>query len=119
MSTPDFINIVEVGPRDGIQNERRIIPLEVKLSLIHRLQKTGLQVIESTGFVHPLWVPQLADAERIMQQIKPMANIRYPVLVPNMTGMRRALDAGVKEIAVFTAASEAFNQKNIILQLLG
>ncbi len=113
MSTRGFINIVEVGPRDGIQNERRIIPLEVKLSLIHRLQRTGLQVIETTGFVHPLWVPQLADAERIMQQIRPMPNIRYPVLVPNMTGMERALAAGANEIAVFTAASEEFNRKNI------
>jgi len=113
MDTPDFINIVEVGPRDGIQNERRIIPLEVKLSLIHRLQQTGLQVIETTGFVHPLWVPQLADAERVMQQIQPVRNLRYPVLVPNMKGMERAIAAGAKEIAVFTAASEEFNRKNI------
>ena len=113
MSTPEFINIVEVGPRDGIQNERRIIPLEVKLSLIHRLQRTGLQVIETTGFVHPLWVPQLADAERIMDQIKPLPNLRYPVLVPNMKGMERAVAAGAREIAVFTAASEEFNRKNI------
>jgi len=113
VSTADFINIVEVGPRDGIQNEQRIIPLEVKLSLIHRLQQTGLRVIETTGFVHPLWVPQLADAEHIMRRIKPGADIRYPVLVPNMRGLERALEAGAKEIALFTAASEAFNQKNI------
>lgn len=113
MKTPDFVNIVEVGPRDGIQNERRLIPLEIKLELINRLQKTGLKVIETTGFVHPLWIPQLADAERLLRHIQPVANIRYPVLVPNMTGMERALAAGAQEIAVFTAASESFNQNNI------
>ncbi len=109
----DFVTIVEVGPRDGLQNERQIIPLEVKLSLIHRLNRTGLKVIELTGFVHPLWVPQLADAEKFMQGFKRQEDIRYPVLVPNLIGLERALSVGADEIAVFTAASEPFNQKNI------
>ncbi len=113
MSYPDKVTIVEVGLRDGLQNERQIIPMEVKQSLLHRLERCGLQVIELTGFVHPLWVPQLADAEKILAALKPKDGIRYPVLVPNQTGMERALAAGATEIALFTAASEAFNQKNI------
>ncbi|MCF6225815.1 MAG: hydroxymethylglutaryl-CoA lyase [Xanthomonadales bacterium] len=110
---PDSVRIVEVGLRDGLQNEQQIIPMQVKLSLLHRLEKTGLRTIELTGFVHPLWVPQLADAEAMLSQHQPLAGIQYPVLVPNLTGMQRALTAGAQEIAVFTAASEGFNQKNI------
>ncbi|MCF6262023.1 MAG: hydroxymethylglutaryl-CoA lyase [Xanthomonadales bacterium] len=110
---PDSVRIVEVGLRDGLQNEQQIIPMQVKLSLLHRLEKTGLRSIELTGFVHPLWVPQLADAESMLSQHQPMPGIQYPVLVPNLTGMQRALAAGAQEIAVFTAASEGFNQKNI------
>ncbi len=113
MNYPDKVSIVEVGLRDGLQNESQIIPMEVKQSLLHRLERCGLQVIELTGFVHPLWVPQLADAEKMLAALKPKDGIRYPVLVPNQTGMERALAAGATEIALFTAASEAFNQKNI------
>lgn len=110
---PEKVTIVEVGLRDGLQNERQIIPMEVKQSLLHRLERTGLSTIELTGFVHPLWVPQLADAEKMLSEHKPIKGIRYPVLVPNLTGMQRALSAGASEIALFTAASEGFNQKNI------
>jgi hydroxymethylglutaryl-CoA lyase len=110
---PEKVTIVEVGLRDGLQNERQIIPMEVKQSLLHRLERTGLSTIELTGFVHPLWVPQLADAEKMLSEHKPIDGIRYPVLVPNLTGMQRALSAGASEIALFTAASEGFNQKNI------
>jgi len=113
MSMPKQVKIVEVGPRDGLQNEHQIITPEVKLALIHRLVKSGLQVIEVTGFVHPLWVPQLADAEQVMAATKPADGVRFPVLVPNMFGLDRALSVGAKEIAVFTAASEPFNLKNI------
>ena len=112
-SYPDKVTLVEVGLRDGLQNERQIIPMEVKQSLLHRLERTGLRVIELTGFVHPLWVPQLADAEKMLSEHTPRAGIRYPVLIPNLTGMQRALSAGAQEIALFTAASEGFNQKNI------
>lgn len=113
MSYPERVKLVEVGPRDGLQSESRIIPAYVKLALIHRLSDTGLPVIEATGFVSPKWVPQLADAEEIMAGIDRAQGVRYPVLVPNMRGLERALAVGVEDIAVFTAASEAFNQKNI------
>jgi len=110
---PESVTVVEVGLRDGLQNERQVIPMGVKQSLLHRLERTGLKTIELTGFVHPLWVPQLADAEQMLAEHKPIKGIRYPVLVPNLTGMQRALSVGAKEIALFTAASEGFNQKNI------
>ena len=113
MPYPDKVTLVEVGPRDGLQAENRIIPAYVKLALIHRLSDTGLPVIEATGFVSPKWIPQLADAEEIMQKLERHEGVRYPVLVPNLIGLERALSVGADEIAVFTAASEAFNQKNI------
>lgn len=113
MPYADKVTLVEVGPRDGLQAENRIVPAYVKLALIHRLSDTGLPVIEATGFVSPKWIPQLADAEEIMQKLERHEGVRYPVLVPNMIGLERALSVGVEEIAVFTAASEAFNQKNI------
>ncbi len=107
------IKLVEVGPRDGLQNEKQIVPAAVKLELIHRLGACGLPVIEATSFVSPKWVPQLADAAEVMAGLKPVAGVSYPVLVPNEQGLARALAAGAKHIAVFTAASDAFNRKNI------
>ena len=110
---PDHVRIVEVGARDGLQNEKTIVPTAVKIELIDRLSDTGLQTIEATSFVSPKWVPQLADASDVYIAIRKNPGVRYPVLVPNLQGYERARAAGATEIAVFTAASEAFNQKNI------
>lgn len=109
----DFVRIVEVGPRDGLQNEQAIIATADKIALIDRLSQTGLRTIEATSFVSPKWVPQLADAAEVFTGIQRAPGIAYPVLVPNETGYERARAVGVEEIAVFTAASEAFNRKNI------
>jgi hydroxymethylglutaryl-CoA lyase len=113
MSLPTHVRIVEVGPRDGLQNEKAIVPTAVKIELIDRLSETGLQTIEATSFVSPKWVPQLADAADVYTSIRKKPGVRYPVLVPNLQGYERARSVGATEIAVFTAASEAFNQKNI------
>jgi hydroxymethylglutaryl-CoA lyase len=110
---PTHVRIVEVGPRDGLQNEKTIVPTAVKVELIDRLSDTGLQSIEATSFVSPKWVPQLADAADVYAAIHRKSGVRYPVLVPNLHGYERARSVGATEIAVFTAASEAFNQKNI------
>ncbi len=110
---PDHVRIVEVGARDGLQNEKTIVPTPVKIELIDRLSATGLQTIEATSFVSPKWVPQLADAADVYTAIRKKPGVRYPVLVPNLQGYERARSAGAVEIAVFTAASEAFNRKNI------
>lgn len=107
------VTVVEVGPRDGLQNEKNIIPAATKLELIHRLGDCGLPVVEATSFVSPRWVPQLADAAEVMAGLKRIPDVAYPVLVPNEKGYTRAMEAGSREIAVFTAASEAFNRKNI------
>ncbi|MGY0556552.1 hydroxymethylglutaryl-CoA lyase [Lysobacter sp. A421] len=107
------VRIVEVGPRDGLQNEKAIVATADKIELIDRLSATGLQSIEATSFVSPKWVPQLADAAEVYAGIARKPGVDYPVLVPNEKGYERALAAGVREVAVFTAASEAFNQKNI------
>jgi hydroxymethylglutaryl-CoA lyase len=107
------VRIVEVGPRDGLQNEKTLIPAAEKIALIDRLSATGLRSIEATSFVSPKWVPQLADAAEVYAGIARRPGVRYPVLVPNETGYDRARAVGVDEIAVFTAASEAFNRKNI------
>jgi hydroxymethylglutaryl-CoA lyase len=109
----DFVRIVEVGPRDGLQNEKTLVPAADKIALIDRLSATGLRSIEATSFVSPKWVPQLADATEVYTGIAKRPGVRYPVLVPNETGYARARAVGVDEIAVFTAASEAFNRKNI------
>lgn len=109
----DDIRIVEVGPRDGLQNEKTIIATAAKIELIDRLSATGLRSIEATSFVSPKWVPQLADAAEVFAAIQRREGVSYPVLVPNETGYERARAAGASEVAVFTAASEAFNQKNI------
>lgn len=109
----DFVRIVEVGPRDGLQNEKAIIATADKIALIDRLSATGLRVIEATSFVSPKWVPQLADAADVYRGIDRHPGVDYPVLVPNLQGYERAREVGVTHIAVFTAASDAFNRKNI------
>ena len=108
----DFVRIVEVGPRDGLQNEKNDIGTANKIALIDRLSRTGLRSIEATAFVSPKWVPQMADAAQVLAGIHRDAAIAYPVLVPNEQGYERARAAGAREVAVFTAASEAFNLKN-------
>ncbi|MBI4030508.1 MAG: hydroxymethylglutaryl-CoA lyase [Proteobacteria bacterium] len=105
--------IYEVGPRDGLQNEKRSVPTGIKVELIDRLSGTGLTHIEATAFVSPKWVPQMADAAEVMARIERKPGVTYPVLVPNEKGMEAALKANVREVAIFTAASESFNQKNI------
>ncbi|MDV3254271.1 MAG: hydroxymethylglutaryl-CoA lyase [Lysobacter sp.] len=110
---PRHVRIVEVGPRDGLQNEKAMVSTADKIELIDRLSATGLQSIEATSFVSPRWVPQLADAAEVFAGITRRPGVHYPVLVPNEKGYERARAAGVEEIAVFTAASEAFNQRNI------
>ena len=110
---PKRVTVVEVGPRDGLQNESDIVPTALKIAFIDALSQAGLSVIEATSFVDPKWIPQLADAEDVMRGIARKTGVRYPVLVPNERGMERALAAGAREVAVFTAASETFNKRNI------
>ncbi|WP_133818905.1 hydroxymethylglutaryl-CoA lyase [Tahibacter aquaticus] len=110
---PSSVRIVEVGPRDGLQNEKAIIPTPLKIELIDRLSATGLRSIEATSFVSPKWIPQLADAADVFSGIARKPGVNYPVLVPNLQGYERARAVGVEEVAVFAAASEAFSQKNI------
>ncbi len=109
----DPVRIYEVGPRDGLQNERVLIPPARKIALIDQLSQAGFERIEATSFVSPKWVPQLADAAEVMQGITRQPGTRYAVLVPNLRGMERALDAGGDEVAVFASASEGFSQRNI------
>ena len=113
MALPSYVKIVEVGPRDGLQNEPTPVPLEIKLGLIERLEQAGLPVIEAGSFVSPKWVPQMASSAELFQQISPKPDISYPMLVPNLKGLESALSVGVKEIAIFAAASESFTRKNI------
>jgi len=113
LTLPAHVRIVEVGPRDGLQNEKTHIATADKISLVDRLSATGLRSIEATSFVSPKWVPQLADAAEVYAGIAKRPGVAYPVLVPNEQGLDRALAVGVREVAVFTAASEAFNRKNI------
>jgi isopropylmalate/homocitrate/citramalate synthase len=110
---PKRVTVVEVGPRDGLQNESTTVPTAVKIEFINALSDAGLPAIEATSFVNPKWIPQLADAEDVMRGIVRKTGVRYPVLVPNEQGMERALSAGAREVAVFTAASETFNKRNI------
>ncbi len=109
---PSQVRLVEVGPRDGLQNEKTEVPTAIKVELIDRLSATGLSSIEVSSFVSPKWVPQMADAAEVYSAIQQRQGIRYPVLVPNLRGYERARAVGVREIAVFSAASEAFSQKN-------
>ncbi|MBU0888217.1 MAG: hydroxymethylglutaryl-CoA lyase [Alphaproteobacteria bacterium] len=113
MALPSRVKIVEVGPRDGLQNEAQIIPAAVKIALIDRLSAAGLKVVESGSFVSPKWVPQMADTAEVLAGISKKPGTVYPVLVPNLKGLEGALAAGVMEIAVFGAASESFSQRNI------
>ena len=113
MSLPADVRIVEVGPRDGLQNEKTLVPTADKIELIDRLSATGLRCIEATSFVSPKWVPQMADAAEVFTGISKVPGVAYPVLVPNLQGYERALAVGATEVAVFSAASEAFNRKNI------
>ena len=113
MSLPDKVKIVEVGPRDGLQNEKEIVSVDIKIELINRLANAGLSVVESGSFVSPKWVPQMADSDKVLSGISCLPGVNYPVLVPNMKGLEGAIDSGAKEIAIFGAASEAFSQKNI------
>ena len=110
MSIPSKVKIVDVGPRDGLQNEKQPVPAAVKIGLVHRLQEAGLRDIEVTSFVSPKWVPQMADAAEVVAGIDRRPDVRYSVLTPNMKGFEGALASGVKEIVVFGAASEAFSQ---------
>ncbi|KAK8770811.1 hypothetical protein V5799_012725 [Amblyomma americanum] len=112
-SFPDYVKVVEVGARDGLQNEKEIVPTKTKIELINRLANSGLPVVEATSFVSPKWVPQMADHTEVLKGIEKQKGVSYPVLVPNMKGFKEALAAGAKEIAVFGAASETFTQKNI------
>jgi hydroxymethylglutaryl-CoA lyase len=113
MSLPARVRIVEVGPRDGLQNEPGTVPAAVKIELIERLAAAGLPAVEATSFVSPRWIPQLADAAEVFRGLARRPGVAYPVLVPNLQGLERAIEAGAEEIAVFTAASETFNRKNI------
>jgi hydroxymethylglutaryl-CoA lyase len=113
MALPSKVRIVDVGPRDGLQNETKSVSTATKVELIRRLGDAGLKTIEATAFVSPKWVPQMADAAKVMAKIERREGVGYPVLVPNMKGFEAAVAAGAREVAVFGAASEAFSQKNI------
>jgi hydroxymethylglutaryl-CoA lyase len=113
MALPDFVKIVEVGPRDGLQNEKAAVSTDQKVRLIDMLSETGLKVIESGAFVSPKWVPQMADSAEVMDRIDRRPGISYPVLAPNLKGLEGALAARAEEVAIFGAASESFSKKNI------
>lgn len=112
MNFPEHVKIVEVGPRDGLQNEAVNVPTAVKIELIERLAQAGLSVVEATAFVSPRWVPQMADHVAVMTGIRQQSGVSYTALVPNMKGFAAALAAGVREIAVFSSASETFSSRN-------
>jgi hydroxymethylglutaryl-CoA lyase len=110
---PKSVKIVEVGPRDGLQNEHGLVPLAAKIALVEQLADAGCTMIETGSFVSPKWVPQMADSTSVFQQIKRQNNVRYTALTPNLRGLEAAIAAQVDEVAIFGAASEAFSQKNI------
>ena len=110
---PERVRIVEVGPRDGLQNEKGEVPTAVKLELIERLADAGLSAVEATAFVSPKWIPQMADHIEVLERIRRKPGVSYPVLTPNLKGYEAARAAGATEVAVFGAASEAFSKKNI------
>lgn len=112
MSFPGQVKIVEVGPRDGLQNEASTVPAEIKVQLIEMLADAGLSVVESGAFVSPKWVPQMATSAEVFTQIRRRADVSYPMLVPNLKGLELALAAGVEEVALFAASTETFSQKN-------
>lgn len=117
MTLPNKVKIVEVGPRDGLQNEKRLVPAAVKIELIERLADAGLTAIEATSFVSPKWVPQMGDADEVLRAVlaspRRRAGVAFPVLTPNLKGFDAAVEAGASEVAIFGAASESFSQKNI------
>lgn len=110
---PKSVKIVEVGPRDGLQNEQGLVPLAAKIMLVEQLAEAGCSVIETGSFVSPKWVPQMADSAAVFQQIKRQKNVRYTALTPNLRGLEAAIEAQVDEVAIFGAASETFSQRNI------
>ena len=110
---PTSVTICEVGPRDGLQNESTVLPADIKAEFVDRLVDAGNTVVETTSFVHPEWVPQLADAEEVLRKVAPVPGVRYPVLVPNQRGLDRALDLGVSDIAVFGSVTETFARRNL------
>jgi len=112
MSFPGQVKIVEVGPRDGLQNEASTVPAEIKVQLIEMLADAGLPVVESGAFVSPKWVPQMATSAEVFTRIRRRADVSYPMLVPNLKGLELALAAGVEEVALFAASTETFSQKN-------
>jgi len=113
MDYPRSVHVVEVAPRDGLQNEKEIVPVEVKVAFIDALVDAGLKTVECGSFVSPKWVPQMADTALVLSRLRRVPGIAFPVLVPNLKGLEAAIDAGTKEIAVFAAASETFSQGNI------
>ena len=113
MQLPKQVRMVEVGPRDGLQNEAQIVPAATKIALIEQLADAGLTVVEAGSFVSPKWIPQMADTAEVLAGLKRKPGVSYPVLVPNMQGFAAALAAGVEEIAIFAAASESFSRRNI------
>ena len=113
MNLPKRIRIVEVGPRDGLQNEKGEVPTAVKIELIERLADAGLPAVEATAFVSPKWIPQMADHVAVLERIRRKPGVSYPVLTPNLKGFEAARAAGASEVAIFGAASEAFSRKNI------
>ena len=113
MTLPANVKIVEVGPRDGLQNEKQLVPVATRVELIHKLAEAGIAVIEAGSFVSPKWVPQMADSDKVMDQINRKAGVSYPVLTPNMQGLEAAIAAKAGEVAIFGAASETFSKKNI------
>ncbi|XP_076056628.1 hydroxymethylglutaryl-CoA lyase isoform X2 [Oratosquilla oratoria] len=110
---PNFVRIVEVGPRDGLQNEKQLVPTEVKIDFINKLSSAGLKTVEATSFVSAKWVPQMGDHTEVMQGITRVAGVSYPVLTPNLKGFLAAVSAGAEEVAIFGAASQSFSKKNI------
>src|SRR5437763_1774250 len=115
----DSVKIVEVGPRDGLQNEKVTVPTDAKVDYVTALADAGLRVIEAGAFVSPKWVPQMADTAEVYRDIPKDPGVEFPVLVPNMKGLERAIEAGVQSIAIFTAASETFNLRNINMTIDG
>src|SRR3546814_4476869 len=113
MTGPTDVRIVEVGPRDGLQNEPRIVPAAQRIRLIDALSNSGLSTIEAGIFVSPQRIPQMADTEAVLAGIGRVAGVRYPVLVPNVAGMERAIEAGLDEVAVFLSTTESFSQRHI------
>lgn len=113
MTLPTRVSLIDVGPRDGLQNEKTLVPAAQKVALIHALQAAGVKHLEATSFVSPRWVPQMADAAQVLAQVKRQPGVCMSVLTPNMKGLEAALQSGVDEVVVFGAASETFSQKNI------